>query len=129
MRGNFKIFFQVQENPSNCPSCVNNQQLLANFTKERLRHDILQKLGLKEAPKVTKEDLPGHLLEQIMFKVHRQEFEAESQMPSEESEENFQVQMINVMAKNGKELFVITDGKYDSFIDDFHLEIINHCGF
>ena len=96
--------FQLQENPSNCPACVNNHQLLANFTKERIRHDILQKLGLTEAPKVSKEDLPEHLLEQIMFKVHRQEFEEESgKKPSEESsEENFKVQMINVMAKNGK---------------------------
>ena len=103
MRNHFNFQF-LKENPSNCPACANNQQLLANFTKERIRHDILQKLGMTEAPKVSKEDLPEHLLEQIMFKVHHQEFEEEAQKkPSEEnSEENFKVQMINVMAKNGK---------------------------
>ena len=76
---------------------------MANFTKEKIRHDILQKLGLKEAPRVSKEDLPDHLLDQIMFKIHREESLDMSARPSgEESEELFQVEMINVMAKNGK---------------------------
>ena len=75
---------------------------MANFTKERIRHDILQKLGLKEAPKVSKEDLPNHLLDQIMFKLHQEQSETMSDQANQESDEMFQVEMINVMAKNGK---------------------------
>ena len=86
---------------SHCPACANNRQLLANFTKEKIRHDILQKLGLKEAPQVSKEDLPDHLLDQIMFKIQREE-SLEVRPSGEETEELFQVEMINVMAKNGK---------------------------
>lgn len=71
-----------------CASCV-DRQLVLTFNKEKLREEILRKLNLRAPPNVTMDQVPRHLINQLLERYAAKPFHssiAEADMMSDDLE-------------------------------------------
>ena len=101
-----------------CVSCQNREAYI-KFTKEQIRIEILRKLNMREPPNVTMDLIPQHMIHQLTknFELDEKRFQDQnsnmmgddpniggSYEIEEEDDFNFQTKLINILAKNAKDV-------------------------